>query len=73
MFTKYVKIEREVIDGQDVIAWRHYVEDVNTDAIVALVTPSGLMYLKGHSTIPVEQATGVMLDLARWNRRNPEI
>ena len=71
MFTKYTKIEREVIDGQDVIAWRTYVEDVNTDAIVALVTPSGLMYLEGHSTIAVERSAGVMLDMARWARRNP--
>ena len=70
MFTKYTKITAEQIDGKECIAWRSYVEDVNTDSIVALVTPGGLMMLEGHSTIKKERAAGVMLELARWKRRN---
>jgi len=71
MFTKYIKIEREEIGGKEVVAWRAYVEDVNTDAIVAAVLPTGLLLLEAHSTVTGHSAAGVMLDLARWLRRNP--
>lgn len=72
MFTKYIKIAREEIEGKECITWRSYVEDVNTDTIVALVIPTGLMMLEGLSTIPKERAAGPMIDMSRWARRNPK-
>ena len=70
MFRKHVNITHEKIDGKDCVAWRHYVEGVNTDAVVALITPSGMVMLDGHSSIKKERVAGVMLDMARWWRRN---
>jgi hypothetical protein len=70
MFTKYTKITRDIIGDKECIVWLSFVEDVAVDQITALVTPSGLMMLEGHSTIKKERAAGVMLELARWNRRS---
>ena len=70
MFKENTNIIHEVIDGQDCIIWQYFVEDVANHKVTALVTPSGLMMLPSHSTIRADAAAGVMLDMARWWRRN---
>jgi hypothetical protein len=70
MFRTYTKIYRDAVDGKDVIIWDYVAEGVNIDRVTALVTPSGLMMLESFSTVKKGRAAGVMLDMARWWRRN---